>query len=191
MKKQLSLLIIAVSLLSGCQFGSKPTTSVVTPDNNTSQTSTTVTVVDQKPVTPAPQYSIYLIALNDQGLNGKEVGCGDSVVPVVENSTKATATNSELLNEAFNKLLSIKDKNLPQSPYSNFLADSSLKLVSAEIKDGKAIVKLSGNFSLAGECDDPRVKAQLEETAAQFSDVKSVEIYINDKTLEEATSLKG
>lgn len=217
MKKHLSLLAIAVLLLTGCQyFGQKPAAQT-NPAGSEGQASTTatVTVGDQKTELPAtdspdqisttassgaladnsdngaPQYSIYLIALNDQGLNGKEVGCGDSVVPLVENSTKSAATNTELLNEAFNNLLSIKDKTLPQSAFSNFLAGSKLKLVSAEIKDGKAIVKLSGQLSLAGECDDPRVKAQLQETAAQFDDVKSVEIYLNNKTLEQATSLKG
>lgn len=203
MKKHLSLLAITVLLLSGCQYFGQSTLPKTTSTDSEIKTGVKFNVTDPTTVTDdttastdnsnstAPQYSIYLIALNDQGLNGKEVGCGDSVVPLVQTSTKSTASNSELLNEAFNNLLSIKDKTLPQSAYSNFLADSKLKLISAEIKDGKAIVKLTGALSLAGECDDPRVKAQLEETAAQFDDVKSVEIYLNNKTLEQATSLKG
>jgi len=200
MKKSFSVLFIAVLLLTGCQYFAQKVAQTNTPIIQNKAASASMNIVADKtaaidstsaPISTTPQYSIYLIALNDQGLNGKEVGCGDSVVPLIQNSTKTTATNSELLSEAFQNLLSIKDKNLPQSAYSNFLADSKLKLISAEIKDGKAIVRLSGALSLAGECDDPRVKAQLQETAAQFDDVKSVEIYLNNKTLDQATSLKG
>jgi hypothetical protein len=38
--------------------------------------------------------------------------------------------------------------------------------------------------------DNPRVKAQIEETALQFSTVKKVSVYLKDKTLDEALSLK-
>jgi hypothetical protein len=39
--------------------------------------------------------------------------------------------------------------------------------------------------------DSPRIKAQLEETALQFSTVTKVSVYINDKSLEDVLSLKG
>ena len=210
MKKQLSLLAITILLLSGCQyFGQKPANTIPPIGSENGTTATTVTVTDPKNSLPStdsrdqtattdnsvftgPQYSIYMIAIGDKGLNGKEVvGCGDSVVPLVQNSTLSTASNSELLNEAFTNLLSIKDKTLPQSAFSNFLADSKLKLVSAEIKDGKAIIKLAGEISQTGTCQFPRAKAQLEETAGQFDEAKSVEIYLNNKPLKQGPKVKG
>ena len=51
-------------------------------------------------------------------------------------------------------------------------------------------MRLNGTLQLGGVCDNPRVKAQLEQTALQFPTVKSVKYYINDKTLDEALSLK-
>lgn len=195
MKKHLSLLVLAVLLLSGCQyFSPKPVQKNLVPSESRSSTAS-LTIIDSKTELPsdtvATQYSIYLIALDDKGLNGKEIGCGDSVVAAIQSSQKSDSNNSDLLKEAFDNLLSLKNKDYGESGLNNFLANSSLKLISAEIKDAKAIVKLSGQLSLAGVCDTPRVKAQLEETAAQFDNVTSVEIHLNNKTLEQATSLKG
>ena len=209
MKKFLCLLAIATLFISGCQYFQQKTSRPLS-TGKLSQSAISVTVGDETPELPAiespdqatttnikdstdstlSQYSIYLIALDDKGLNGKEVGCGDSSVAVTQTSQKSNATSNDLLKEAFDNLLALKTKDYGESGFNNFLADSKLKLVSTEIKDGKASVKLSGQLSLAGECDDPRVKAQLQETAAQFDDVNSVEIFLNGKTLEQATNLK-
>jgi hypothetical protein len=43
---------------------------------------------------------------------------------------------------------------------------------------------------LGGECDNPRVQAQIENTVLQFSTVTSADIFLNGKTLAEALSLK-
>lgn len=55
----------------------------------------------------------------------------------------------------------------------------------ATVQDGIARIYLLGKLSgLAGVCDDPRAKAQIEETALQFPTVKSVELYLNgEKTV--------
>ncbi len=53
-----------------------------------------------------------------------------------------------------------------------------------------ATIELTGSFSLAGECDNPRVLAQLRSTALQFSTVKEAVILVNGETLEDALSLK-
>jgi len=39
---------------------------------------------------------------------------------------------------------------------------------------------------VGGVCDEPRVQAQLRETALQFSTVDSVSIFINGIQLEDA-----
>jgi hypothetical protein len=44
---------------------------------------------------------------------------------------------------------------------------------------------------LGGVCDNPRVEAQIEETALQFATVSEVAVFVNGKPLEEIISLKG
>ena len=41
-----------------------------------------------------------------------------------------------------------------------------------------------------GECDDPRVEAQINQTALQFSTVKDVSVFVNGQALQDALSLK-
>lgn len=129
---------------------------------------------------------IFLIAVNDNGVSGKLVGCGDSAVAVNIEVPYTTG----VLRAALNKELSIKDKNYGQSGLYNVLYQSNLKTSSVSIKNGEAIIHLSGKLTLGGECDNPRVQAELEETALQFSTVKKVSIYINDVPLKKVLSLK-
>jgi hypothetical protein len=58
------------------------------------------------------------------------------------------------------------------------------------IKEGEAIIHLSGQTLLGGECDTPRVITQLEATALQFSTVERVSISLNGVPIREALSLR-
>lgn len=130
---------------------------------------------------------VFMIAADDNGQSGKLIGCGDSVVGVIREIPYTQA----VLKAAMEQLVSIKDKNYGESGLYNPLYQSSLNLVSATIDSGgKATIKFTGTLQLSGTCEDPRIKAQLEETALQFSTVKSADIWINDKTLNEIMSLK-
>jgi hypothetical protein len=53
---------------------------------------------------------------------------------------------------------------------------------------GRARVELSGNVSIGGACDVPRIEAQLERTVLQFDDVATVEILVNGVPLEDVLS---
>jgi hypothetical protein len=44
---------------------------------------------------------------------------------------------------------------------------------------------------MGGECDTPRVRAQLEQTILQFPTVTEADIFINGKPLADVLSLKG
>ncbi len=114
------------------------------------------------------------------------VGCGDSVVAANVEIPYTTG----VLRAAMNKLLSIKDQNYGELGLYNALYQSSLKISSLSLKDEVATIHLTGKMTLGGECDNPRVQAQLEETALQFSTVKKVVIYINNVELKKALSLK-
>lgn len=123
---------------------------------------------------------IFLIALEDGGQSGTPVGCGDSVIPVIIDIEPTIAP----MTAAYNRLLSIKDQYYGQSGLYNALYQSDLTLSGINIVNRVATVSLTGTLSLAGECDDPRVLAQLREVALQYSTVDSVTILLNGQPIE-------
>lgn len=110
----------------------------------------------------------------DVDFGGKKRGC-DSVV-MVEHSIKETPA---VLNGSLEALFreDIQTDFLP----GNFIASQDkLKFKEARIENGTAKVYLEGEMGpIAGDCDNDRVKIQIEETALQFNSVKSVEVYLN------------
>ncbi len=132
------------------------------------------------------QVKIYLIALNDNGKSGKDIGTGDSVVAVERTIT----TPQTPLKAAFEALLAIKEPYDKATGFYNTLYRANLKLDKATITNGKAAVYLTGSLNLGGVMDIPRIENQLNETALQFSTVKEVQIYLNGNPLKDALSLK-
>ncbi len=145
------------------------------------------------PATEAPveagtqQVNIYLIALEDGGISGPAIGCGDSVVPV---TIEIPATEG-ILRAALENLLAMKDQYYGESGLYNALYQSDLQVSDVTIVAGQAQVYLTGSLMLGGECDSPRLQAQLEQTALQFATVQAVSIFINGEPLAEALSLDG
>ncbi len=127
---------------------------------------------------------VALIAPN----SGGNVGCGDSTVLV----TRQVPATNQVLTAAIRELLSIKTHDYGQSGLIDALYASTLQIQSVTIDSaGKATIRLTGQMSLGGECDDPRVIAQFEQTAKQFPTVKSVEVYVNGTLLQTLLSGKG
>jgi spore germination protein GerM len=150
----------------------------------------TVTVPPALPTSPAPSQNtvkIFLIAVNDNGQSGAPVGCGDSAVSTQIKIPSTAGT----LKAALNALLSIKDQFYGQSGLYNALYQSNLQLESASINNGIASAYLSGALTMGGECDTPRVQAQLEQTILQFPTVTKAAIFVNGKPLQDVLSLKG
>jgi hypothetical protein len=137
------------------------------------------------PATPSgnlfTRTNIYLIAIGDDGQSGKEIGCDDSVVPV-EVSIEPTIAP---LTAALQKLLAIDSREYGQVGYYNALYRSNLTLEDVAIRNREAIIRLSGTVSVGGVCDEPRVRAQLEETALQYATVDRVSIFINGTPLDQ------
>ncbi len=127
---------------------------------------------------------IHLIAIEDAGASGPAIGCGDSVIPVVVDIEPTVG----VMTAAFNRLLSIKDQFYGESGLYNALYQSNLTLSGINIVNGVATVSLSGQLMLGGTCDAPRVQAQLEQTALQYSTVSAVNILVNGVPLAEALS---
>jgi hypothetical protein len=129
---------------------------------------------------------IYMIALEDKGQSGPEVGCGDSLVAVDRDIAPTRAP----LTAAMTELLAVNDQYYGQSGFYNALYQSDLQVENITIDEqGLASIYLAGTYALSGVCDSPRFEAQLIETARQFSTVKEVSIFINGKPLEEILSV--
>jgi DNA-binding CsgD family transcriptional regulator len=132
------------------------------------------------------QVKIFLIAVDDNGRSGKQIGCGDSVVPVMVPIPQTQG----VLKAALEALLAVQTQFYGESGLYNALYQSDLQLESVTIMQGVAQIWLTGTLEMGGECDSPRVEAQLIETAMQFSTVKAVEVYLNGNPLQEFHSLK-
>ena len=130
--------------------------------------------------------SIYLIALEDNGVSGKMIGCNDSVVPV----EIMVDPGADALRAALDTLLGLKDQYYGESGLYNALYQSNLTVEKIEIEPNELKVELVGTMMLGGECDNPRFGAQLTETVAQFAEGRQVKIEINDESLEDVLSLK-
>jgi hypothetical protein len=175
-------------------------TAILLPTEQVNPTAT-VTIPSSTPVLPAATQvppvvptstpgeqlvKIFLIALEDNGQSGTLVGCGDSAIPV----TVTIPSTQGILRAALEKLLSAKQQFYGESGFYNALYQSDLQVEGVTIDQGKAVIHLSGTLMLGGVCDSPRVEAQIEQTALQFSTVHEVAVFINDVPLEDVLSLK-
>jgi hypothetical protein len=193
--KQVRLVILGLVLLaSACAGAGAGPVQAVTPGppmtmapRVATHTPVSATQIPTPQPAQANRVKIFLIAIGDAGKSGKEIGCGDSVIPVeVE-----VASTTDPLAAAFEKLLSVHEQYYGQSGLYNALYQSNLKVESATIQVDLATVQISGQLLLGGECDDPRVEAQLDETALQFPEANQAAIFINGTLLKDVLSLKG
>lgn len=130
--------------------------------------------------------TLYYIAVDDNGKSGEKIGCGDSAVAV----KTADVTTDSVISSTFARLLSDHNQYYGESGLYNVLYNADLVYVSSSVSGDTVTVNLTGNLSLAGECDNPRVQATLEMTAATAAGVKKAAIFINSKPLSEVLSLK-
>ena len=115
-----------------------------------------------------------------------EEGCGGTAAPYeVELGSPSPA-----LGGSMEALLSLGDRS-ELSGFYNALAHSPLRIEKMERSGGDVRLFLTGYLELGGQCDAPRVLSQLTETATQFGDVESVELFLDGKPLEELLSGRG
>lgn len=134
-----------------------------------------IPVAAPQPPADFTRSKIFLIALEDGGASGKPIGCGDSVIPVTVDILPTRA----ILRGSLEKLLSLHDAYYGESGLYNALYQSRLTISDVRIENRVAIISLTGQLVQGGVCDTPRIQAQLEQIALQFSTVDRVVIYIN------------
>lgn len=110
---------------------------------------------------------IYLVALEDNGVSGKLIGCGDSLVPVTVTIPSA-ATAAGKVKVALETLFAHHDPYWGQSGLYNALYQNTLTVQEVRIEGGAIGVILTGSTGSRGVCDDPRIEEQITETARQF-----------------------
>lgn len=156
--------------------------------------------MDQESVDPTPRIvqiepettmseqtvTIFLVAIEDQGISGRKIGCDDSLIPV-EVTIRSDLTSPW---SSLSALLNLDETYYGESGLYNALHQSDLEIQSYETLEGKAKVYLEGELMLGGVCDTPRVEEQILATILQDGQIDEVEVYINNVLLQEALSLK-
>jgi hypothetical protein len=176
---------LVVSFSIGCTISreSPPQKSQTQPARPNPATPGPTEKPSELPTTSTSSAKIYLIALEDKGISGPAVGCGDSLI-TVETQTKDAQAALQMLLQNHNQWYG-------QSGLYNALYQSDLKINRFESKAGKLEVDLAGNLLLGGVCDTPRVNDQLKATIRQSTtDTSPVIIRINGKLLEDLLSQK-
>jgi len=130
---------------------------------------------------------VYLVDLEDQGIHGELIGCGDSLMPVA----LPLDPNTDPIEGTFQNLFEIGER-YGNSRFYNSLYQSDLTVDHIEF-DGKAAnLYLNGTKQLGGVCDEPRFEAQIIETANQFPEVSDVTVFINgERVFAEENDPKG
>lgn len=131
---------------------------------------------------PSMEVKVYLVALGDNGKTGKKIGCEDSLVPVTRTIQKTAAP----LTAALRELLTTPDQPAGNPNLENFWKGENLRVRSVSIRNKTAMIYLSGEVSVAGVCDIPRIESQIEATARQFPNVRRVKVFIGRRTLRDA-----
>lgn len=125
---------------------------------------------------------IYLVAVGDEGRSGQLIGCGDSLVPVTVTFEPTIAP----LTAALEELFAIDTRTYGQSGLYNAFYQSDIAVEGIEIDNGEAIINLSGTLFIGGVCDEPRILAQVEQTALQYYTIDSVSVFLNGEPLAES-----
>lgn len=144
-------------------------------------------VADLKAGTVTGRAQVFLIALEDGGVDGRRIGCGDSAVAVEVPLERRQAA----LPGALEALLSMKQDYDTRSGLYNALHASRLEIERIDRTGAEVKVRLTGYLEVGGECDRPRVLAQLTETALQFPDVQRATFYLEGKPLAGLLSGRG
>lgn len=134
------------------------------------------------------EYTAYFVALDDNGIKGRKIGCNDSLVSVTK-----TATGSAQLSvqEKLSDLLNYKNQYYEKTGLYNALYQSDVKVGRIQIaQDGTEMIYLIGRSQLNGICDTPRLIEQITQTAKEGNENKKVKIFLNGKSLQDALSQK-
>lgn len=135
---------------------------------------------------------LFMVEENGDPQSGQAFGvCGDVLVGVpanVEDSGDVAAN----LEQAYEALFNMDQQTMDQQRLISAFGGSDLRVESVTFhSNGVAIIRLFGDLNLEGECDDDRVRFQLQQLGRQFDGVRAVNIFLNDRPLDAALESQG
>ncbi|MFC7403256.1 GerMN domain-containing protein [Citricoccus sp. GCM10030269] len=178
----------------------EPTTSApASPSESPSSSapaSTSPAAPSSTPASESPQAAeatVYWVSLAGEGPTGIEFpGCGDSLIEsTAEVSGAGEVGEPSRVEAAIQALLNQKKYDVGQSGLINALYQSELTLEDASISGDTVTVELSGMPISAGTCDDPRIIAQLENTAIANAGVYTATILVDGTPIRDVMSQKN
>lgn len=128
---------------------------------------------------PTDRGRIFLIELDDGGVDGRRLVCGDSAVPVEVTFPR----RSRALEGSLRALLAMRETFDTRTSFYNALHGSNLEIERIDRNGPEVRVHLRGYLEIGGDCDGRRALAQLTETAIQFPDVERAVFYLEGKAL--------
>jgi hypothetical protein len=174
---------VVAGLLAGCTAGD----ATPSPSESGSTTAPATPPETPPPTSPGPEptaapLTIFLVLIGDDGASGEAIGCGDSLVPV---TTEPIATDDRL-RASILRLLEAPEGEVIDQPYYTAVPGGTLDYVDGRLEpDGTVTVELTGAPLLGGECDDPRIIAQLERTAMFATGASDATVLIDGVPIEE------
>lgn len=147
--------------------------------------STSESASPSESATTAP-LTLYYVATGDNGVSGAKIGCGDSLVATYTEPVAFT----DQLRKSMERLLSDENQFLGQSGLLNALYMSDLDFVAGAVKGDVVTVELTGQVTLGGVCDAPRVSEQLHQTAETATGAGSSAVLVDGVPLEDLISQK-
>lgn len=147
----------------------------------------TESALDVSATATTDRVQVFLIAPDDDGALGRKVGCSDSAVPVEVVLPKPRPA----LEGSLEALFSLDTRYHGASGLYNPLYASPLEIEVVQRVGSEARIRLGGYIELGGDCDGPRMLAQLTETALQFPDVQRVTFFLGDKPLRQLLTGKS
>lgn len=134
---------------------------------------------------------MYWVALDN--LEGIEFpGCpGDTLMESTVPASGAGDVGDPSFVEAGLQVLLDQTEYEVGSGLTNSLYQSELVVTEVSISGDTVTVDLSGTPISSGTCDDPRIIAQLENTALANAGVYTAEILLDGTPIQEAMSQKG
>lgn len=138
---------------------------------------------DSAPTPPATQaVRVFLVSRGDGGRNGILLPCNDSAVPV----RVMLPADQPPVQGALRFLFDLDPRTLETAGLMHPLVHSQLSVVSVEIDEGRAKIHLTGRLRAAPwPCNRERIRAQIEQTALQFEDIRHVEVFVDGRPLAE------
>jgi hypothetical protein len=147
----------------------------------------TESALDLEATAMTDRVQVFLIAPEDGGTLGRKVGCSDSAVPIeVQLPAPRPALEGSL--EA---LFGLENRYHGGSGLYNPLYASPLEIEAIQRVGSEARIRLGGYIEIGGDCDGPRMLAQLTETVLQFPDVQRVTFYLGEKPLRQLLAGKS